>query len=85
MLNTAVASSPSSADAQLARVAALLELRRYDELIASCDAMLKQGLASADMYVIRGHGRVGREDFPAAIEDYTPALAANPSLLPRYS
>src|SRR5205823_10895859 len=60
------------------RIAALLELRRFDDVICSCDSALSQGPPSADLYVLRGLSRVGRNDFSGAIDDYTQALAIRP-------
>ena len=59
-------------------MAALLELRRYGEVIDSCDAALAQGPPSAKLYELRGLARVGRNDFAGAITDYTLALASRP-------
>jgi eukaryotic-like serine/threonine-protein kinase len=76
------------------RVEALLELRRYDDVISSCDALFTKGRPSvelheldalftkgrhsAELHELRGLARIGRGDFPAAIADYTQALSIQP-------
>jgi tetratricopeptide (TPR) repeat protein len=75
---TALAIAPDLVSAHRVRVAALLETRRYDEVIDSCDAVLAKGERSADLYRLRGLARAGRNDFAGAIDDYTHALALHP-------
>ena len=86
--DSALAIAPDLAEAHRDRVEALLELKRYDEVISSCDSLLTKGRpsadlltkgrTSADLYELRGLARVGRGEFPAAIADYTQALSIQP-------
>ena len=71
--------APGLAEAHLVRIGALLELRRYAEVVNSCDAALAGGPPTADLLRLRGLGRAGRGDFPGAIEDYSQALALRPA------
>jgi tetratricopeptide (TPR) repeat protein/tRNA A-37 threonylcarbamoyl transferase component Bud32 len=69
---------PDDADANRLKVLVLLDLKRYDEVIGSCDRALAQGKPSAGLHEIRGQARAGREDFAGAIADYTLDLEARP-------
>ena len=60
-------------------MAALLELNRDHDAIVACDAALRAGLKSADLLGLRGLAKARRNDFAAAIDDYTLALALEPS------
>ena len=80
--DAALAVVPDYLDAHLLRIGALLDLRRYDEVIRSCDAVLAKGKPSADLYELRGLARIGRRDFAGAIEDDTLALALRPGSIP---
>jgi serine/threonine protein kinase/lipoprotein NlpI len=70
---------PKDADAHRSRVGALLELKRDQDAILACDAYLSTGVSSADLLGLRGLARARRNDFAAAIDDYTLALALEPS------
>jgi tetratricopeptide (TPR) repeat protein len=50
-------------------------LKRYDDLIRSCDVALGSGKPSAELYELRGVAKDAREDHPGAVADYTMALA----------
>jgi tetratricopeptide (TPR) repeat protein len=78
--DAALAIVPDFSPAHLVRIDALLEQKRYGDAIASCDAAPAQGNgpASAELHRLRGLGRVGRNDFSGAIEEYTQALALHP-------
>ena len=69
---------PDYDDAHRLRVMVLLDLKRYDEVIRSCDGALAQGKPWADLHEIRGLARAGRGDFAGAIDDYTQALVLRP-------
>jgi tRNA A-37 threonylcarbamoyl transferase component Bud32 len=69
---------PDDTDANRLRVLVLLDLKRYDEVIGSCDRALAQGKSSAGLHEIRGQARAGRQDFAGAIADYTLELEARP-------
>ena len=52
-------------------------LKRYDDVIASCDAVLK-ARPTAEVFELRGLAKDRRKDFSGAIDDYTQALAQHP-------
>jgi serine/threonine protein kinase/Tfp pilus assembly protein PilF len=70
--------NPVYQDAHRLRIQVLLDLKRYDEVIHSCDALLARNKTSAALYELRGLARVGRKDFTGAIEDDTQAIALEP-------
>jgi tetratricopeptide (TPR) repeat protein len=70
--------APGLTDAHLVKIAALLELERYRDSLASCDAALANGRPSAALYRLRGRVRVGQRDIAGAVEDFTRALALQP-------
>jgi serine/threonine protein kinase/Tfp pilus assembly protein PilF len=57
------------------RLDLLLKLKRYDEVIGSCDALIARGRASAAVYELRGLAREGIQDHAGAIADAGAALA----------
>ena len=57
---------------------ALLELERFDEVLAASDAFLSRGKLSTDLLAIRGQARFARKDFAGAIADDTVALTLTP-------
>jgi tetratricopeptide (TPR) repeat protein/tRNA A-37 threonylcarbamoyl transferase component Bud32 len=65
----------SDADAHHWRVVALIELKRYGEVIESCDRYLKTGGLALELLELRGLAKAKRNDFSGAIEDYTLALS----------
>ncbi|MGE3804397.1 MAG: protein kinase [Gemmataceae bacterium] len=69
---------PAHAEAHRRRLATLVELRRYDEVLRSSEIALARGEPTADLYLLRGLARAGKQDFVGAIEDYTQALALEP-------
>ncbi len=70
---------PDDPDATLIRVRALLDLKRFDQVAAACDAALARGRPSAELFEIRGLARADRKDYPGAIQDYTQARALEPA------
>jgi tetratricopeptide (TPR) repeat protein/tRNA A-37 threonylcarbamoyl transferase component Bud32 len=60
------------------RVLVLLDLKRFDEVIGSCERALAQGKPWADIHEIRGVARAGRGDWAGAIDDYSQALVLRP-------
>ena len=52
-------------------------LKRYDDVITSCDAVLKVR-PTAEVFELRGLAKDRRKDFSGAIDDYTQALAQRP-------
>jgi eukaryotic-like serine/threonine-protein kinase len=81
---TALYIHPSDVEARRLRLMALLELRRYDQVIDSCDADLRSGRPSAELLELRGLAKVKRNDFAGAIEDYTVALSMRPGVSSLY-
>jgi tetratricopeptide (TPR) repeat protein len=61
-------------------VDAFLRREDYDRAIAAADVALSQGSRSPEVHRLRGLARVGRGDFPGAIDDYSQALALAPGL-----
>ena len=55
-----------------------MNLKRYDEVLASSDAYLMRGEPSVDQFEIRGLAPVARRDYAAAIADYHRALELKP-------
>ncbi len=70
--------NPDDPDAHHWRVVALIELKRYAEVVDSCDRYLKTGDLAIDLLELRGLARAKRNDFSGAIEDYTLALGHRP-------
>ena len=55
-----------------------MELKRYEEVLASADVYLAGGKPSAEIFEIRGLARVARRDYTAAIADFNRALELKP-------
>jgi len=75
----AIRIAPDDPDASVVRVKALLELKRYPEVVAACDDALGRGRRSADLHELRGLARANTRDYPGAIQDYTQSLTLDPS------
>src|SRR5262249_44815067 len=64
-------------------ISALMELKRYDEVLGACDAYLARGRPVAEVFEIRGLARRARRDNTAAIADFHRAIelahAADPA------
>ena len=80
---------PANARAHLTRVEGLLHLKRAEEAIRSCNAVLGEGDEAnsrlgltpgdrADLIFARGMAYEDRGDYPAAIRDYTRVLTIRP-------
>jgi tetratricopeptide (TPR) repeat protein len=76
--DAALTVAPRLTDAHLVKITALLELERYRDSLASCEAALANGRPSAALYRLRGRVRVGQKDLAGAVEDFTRALALEP-------
>jgi tetratricopeptide (TPR) repeat protein len=77
---------PTYADAHRLRLDILLSLKKFEEVIGSCDALLAQKNKRADLFELRGLARAAKRDYAGAIEDDTEALSLGPrsaSLLAR--
>ena len=51
-----------------------MALKRFDEVLGSCDAYLAAGKPTVEILEIRGLARVARQNFSGAIADYTRAM-----------
>ncbi len=71
--------APRDPDTPLVRVKALLELKRFADVVAAATDALARGGPSADLLELRGLARANREDYAGAIGDYTQALTLDPS------
>ncbi len=76
---------PSYADAHRLRLDLLLRLKRHDEVLRSCDALIESHQATAGIYEQRAIARESLRDLPGAVDDFTTALAmgGDPALLRR--
>jgi tetratricopeptide (TPR) repeat protein len=72
-------------DAHLLRIDLLRKLKRYDEVIRSCDALVARGKATTAIYELRSLARAERKDFAGAIEDVTNAMALRSDRAPLLS
>jgi eukaryotic-like serine/threonine-protein kinase len=75
----AIAANPKCLNAHRVRIDALLARGLYDQAIDSCDACIKNGSASAELYVIRGRARAKNQDLAGAIRDFDHSLDLNPA------
>jgi len=66
------------ADALEIQIRTLLQLRRYDEAMRSCDQAIAKGKKSAMFYELRGLAGAGHDDYPGAIRDFGRALEIRP-------
>jgi tetratricopeptide (TPR) repeat protein len=66
-------------EAHRVRVAALMELKRYDAVLASADAYLARGKPMAEILELRGLARQARRNFAGAIADFNRALDLTPA------
>jgi serine/threonine protein kinase/Tfp pilus assembly protein PilF len=74
--------APVDAEAHRVRISALMELKRYDEVLASADAYIAHGKASAKVFEIRGLAHEARRDFAGAVADFNRALELTPETEP---
>jgi tetratricopeptide (TPR) repeat protein len=77
---------PEFVRAHRLRAAVLLALKRFDDVLRSCDVALAKGGATAELYETRALARSADNDFAGAIGDYSRALALpadRPRLLAR--
>ena len=76
--DAALAILPDDAAAHRVRISALMELKRYDEVLTSANAFIARGQRSAEIFEIRGLAREGRRQFTAAVADFNEALELTP-------
>ena len=73
---------PLHTGAHRMRISALLALKRFDEVLGSCDTYLAREEPTVDLLEIRGLARVARRDLSGAIADYTRAIELRRDLEP---
>jgi tetratricopeptide (TPR) repeat protein len=69
-------------EAHRLRIELLRKLKRYHDVVRSCDAVLTDGKPSADLYEFRGLAKEKLRDYQGAIEDQTLAIALRPGSAP---
>ena len=72
--DAALAIVPRHAAAHRVRISALMELKRYDDVLTSANAFIARGQPSAEIFEIRGLAREGRRQFNEAVADFNEAL-----------
>ena len=65
-------------DTHQLRIQVLLDLKRYEDVKRSCDALLAKNKSFGALYELRGLARTEVKDRAGAIEDYTQAIALEP-------
>jgi tetratricopeptide (TPR) repeat protein len=80
--DAALSLAPDDPEAHRVRVAALMELKRYDAVLASADAYLARGEPIAEILEIRGLAHQGQRNYTAAIADFNRALDLAPAAEP---
>ncbi len=65
-------------DAHVLRIQVLLKLRRYAEVIRSCEVALAKGKKSSLLHDLRGLAHAAQDDYRAAIRNYSQALEIRP-------
>ncbi len=71
---------PADAEARRLQLTALLELRRYDQVVDACNSYLRSGRPTADLLELRGTAKLKRSDFASAIQDYSVAISLRPGV-----
>jgi tetratricopeptide (TPR) repeat protein/tRNA A-37 threonylcarbamoyl transferase component Bud32 len=77
--DAALSLAPDDPEAHRVRVAALMELKRFDAVLASADAYLARGKPIAEILEIRGLAHQARANYTAAIADFSRALDLTPA------
>ncbi len=72
---------PEHSGAHQLRISALMALKRYNDVLGSCDAYLAMEAPTVEILEIRGLARVARHDLSGAIGDYTRALELDRDLV----
>ncbi len=80
--DAALSLAPDDTEAHRVRVAALMELKRYDAVLASADLYLARGKPIAEILEIRGLAHHARREHAAAIADFSRALDLTPAAEP---
>jgi tetratricopeptide (TPR) repeat protein len=69
---------PGYMDAHRVRVEVLRKLKRYQDVVKSCDTLVMRGKPSPELYELRGLAKEKLHDYQGAIEDLTLEIALNP-------
>jgi tetratricopeptide (TPR) repeat protein len=80
--DAALSLAPDDPEAHRVRVAALMESKRYDAVLASADAYLARGKPIAEILEIRGLAHQAQRKYTAAIADFSRALDLAPAAEP---
>jgi tetratricopeptide (TPR) repeat protein len=80
--DAALSLAPDDPEAHRVRVASLMELKRYDAVLASANAYLARGKPIAEILEIRGLAHQARRNYTAAIADFSRALDLAPAAEP---
>ena len=75
----ALALAPRDPEAHRVRISALMELKRYDDVLVAADAYLEAGRPIVEIIEIRGLARVARKDHSGAVADFAHALELVPA------
>ena len=75
----ATAIVPDQPAAHQLRISSLLALKRYDEVLGSCNAFLASEKPTVEVLEIRGQARLARQNYSGAIDDYAQALGLRPA------
>ena len=70
---------PGHSDAALIRIQILLDLKLYAEVVRACDEALETRRDAAELWELRGLARSFRQDFGAAVSDFTHAINLEPT------
>jgi serine/threonine protein kinase/tetratricopeptide (TPR) repeat protein len=73
---------PDEPSAHQLRISTLMALKRFDDVVGSCDSYLSREKPSVEILEIRGLARVSRRNYSGAIADYTRAMDLKPDLDP---
>ena len=71
---SAIAIVPDQPAAHQLRISSLMALKRYDEVLGSCNAFLAGKQPTVEILEIRGLARLARQNYSGAIDDYGQAL-----------
>jgi len=75
----ATAVVPDQPEAHRLRISSLLALKRYDEVLSSCNAFLASEKPTVEILEIRGLARLARQNYSGTIDDYAQALGFRPA------
>lgn len=77
--DAAIEVAPGLPSAHQLRISSLMALKRYGEVLGSCDAFLAREKPTVEVLEIRGLARLARRNYSGAIDDYTQAILLRPS------